>query len=142
MNPELGPPVSPVEWDAFHSIRETALWRERGLAGEYDRHHPDDSSVGNHPLLLTDDGRPVGVVRVDIDGAVAHLRRVAVAADMRGRGYGRALLSLAEQFASAHGVAGVHANVDAGAVGFYRRAGYEESGPVLADGGVPMEKRI
>lgn len=142
MNPELNPPVSPAEWEAFHSIRESALWRERGLAGEYDRHHPDDVAAGNHPLLLTDAGRPVGVVRVDIDGAVACLRRVAVAAEPRGRGYGRALLCLAEQFASAHGVVSVRSNVDPGAVGFYRRSGYAKSGPALADGGVPMEKRI
>ena len=141
MNLELNPPVSPTEWDAFHSIRETALWRERGLIGEYDRKHPDDVAAGNYPLLLTDAGRPVGVIRVDIAGADAYLRRVAVVADMRGRGYGRALLSLAEQFASAHGVVSVHSNVDVGAVGFYRRSGYV-SGPALSDGGIPMEKRI
>ena len=142
MNPELNPPVSPAEWDAFHSIRETALWRERGLVGEYDSNHPDDAAAGNYPLLLTDAGRPVGVVRVDIDGAVAYIRRVAVVTDLRGRGYGRALLSLAEQFACARGVVSVHSNVDAGAVGFYRRSGYVESGPALTDGGIPMEKRI
>jgi GNAT superfamily N-acetyltransferase len=142
VNPELNPPVSPAEWDAFHSIREAALWRERGVVGGYDRDHPDDVAAGNHPLLLTDAGRPVGVVRVDIDGDVAYLRRVAVVAEMRGRGYGRTLLSLAEQFASLHGVVQVHSNVDAGAVGFYRRAGYVESGPALADGGIPMQKRI
>jgi GNAT superfamily N-acetyltransferase len=142
VNPELNPPVSPAEWDAFHSVRETALWRERGLIGEYDRKHPDDAAAGNYPLLLTDAGRPVGVVRVDIEGADAYFRRVAVVADMRGRGFGRALLSLAEQFASAHGVVSVHSNVDAGAVGFYRRSGYVQSGPALADGGIPMEKRI
>ena len=142
MNPELNPPVSPAEWDAFHSIRETALWRERGSLDEYDRMHPDDAAAGNYPLLLTDAGRPVGVVRVDIDGDGAYLRRVAVAADLRGRGYGRTLLALAEQFASMQGVVSVHSNVDAGAVGFYRRAGYVESGPAFTDGGIPMEKRI
>ena len=139
---ELKRPVSPAEWDAFHSIREFALWRERGLVGLYDRNHPDDGAAGNHPLLLTDAGRPIGVVRVDIDGDVAFLRRVAVVAELRGRGYGRTLLALAEQFASAQGAVSVHSNVDAGAVGFYRRAGYVMSGPALTDGGIPMEKRI
>jgi GNAT superfamily N-acetyltransferase len=142
VDPELSPPVSPAEWDAFHAIREDVLWRERGLAAGYDRRHPDDAAAGNHPLLLTDAGRPIGVVRVDIDGSVAYLRRVAVIADVRGRGYGSAMLALAERFAAARGAVSVHSNVDTGAVGFYRRAGYAESGPALADGGVPMEKRI
>jgi len=142
VDPELYPPVSPAEWDAFHTIREGVLWRERGLADGYDCRHPDDAAAGNHPLLLTDAGRPIGVVRVDIDGSVAYLRRVAVIAEVRGMGYGSAMLALAEQFAAARGAVIVRSNVDAGAVGFYRRAGYVERGPTLADGGVPMEKRV
>jgi GNAT superfamily N-acetyltransferase len=123
-------------------MRKQALWAERGRAGEYDRRHAGELAPGHHPLLLTKAGWPIGVVRVDSDGEVAYLRRVAVAAEWRGPGYGRALVLEAKAFARVRGAVVARSKVAADAVGFYLRLGFTRDGLSLPDGGVPMLKPL
>lgn len=140
MSLQLRPLATQADWDAYHAIREAELWEARGQSGSYDRAHPDEHAPGNHPMLLVDAGRPVGVVRIDVAGPVAYLRRVAIAADVQGKGYGRQLLALAERFARQQGAVHIRSNVAPDAVGFYRKAGYRELAPASPGEGTPMEK--
>ena len=66
----------------------------------------------------------IGVVRVEINGTVAWLRRVAIREDLQRQGHGQALLKLAETFAKAQGCDEVRSNVAVEAVRFYERCGY------------------
>ncbi len=121
---ELVTPTSTSEWDSYHRIRREVLFEARGQFGVYNENHPDDRASNNHPKLLVYKGEPVGVVRIDIDGNVALLRRVAVRADVQRRGHGRALLKLAQQFARDAGCTRLISFVDPEAMAFYLRCGF------------------
>ncbi len=138
---ELRAPQTDGEWGAYHAIRERVLWTARGLTG-YDRTHPDERAEGHYPFLYVAEGSPIGVVRVDVEGGTATLRRVAVREDVQGRGHGRELLRLAEAFARSRGATLIRSDVDVSAVGFYRKAGYERAGPPHPRGTVPMAKAL
>lgn len=142
MASELRPVVSDDEWEAYHSIRERVLWNARGRVGVYDREHPDERKLGNHPFLLVQGGEPLGVVRVDLEPPVAWFRRVAVREDRQRQGYGRQLLELAQQFAVAHGCRRVCSNVDPAAVGFYRKLGFQERPSERSTTSIAMEKQL
>ncbi|HEX5109166.1 MAG TPA: GNAT family N-acetyltransferase [Vicinamibacterales bacterium] len=132
---ELVTPVSASEWRAYHDIRRQVLFEARGQFGVYDENRPDDRAPGNHPRLLVYDGQPIGVVRIDIDGSIALLRRVAVRADVQRLGHGRALISLAERFAEERGCTALASFVAPDAVGFYQRCGFAiEDNPVRSEG--------
>jgi GNAT superfamily N-acetyltransferase len=121
---ELRTPQSDEEWRVFHAIRRKVLFENRGKAEAYVENHPDDSKPGNHPLVLVYRGDVIGVARIDVDGAVAWLRRVAIRDDLQRAGHGRVLLRLAERFAKAAGCDEVRSNAAVEAVEFYERCGY------------------
>ena len=121
---KLRPPANDEEWRAFHQIRRKVLFENRGKVETYIENHPDDSKPGNHPLLLLYKGSVIGVTRVDISGAVAWLRRVAIREDLQRLGHGRVLVQLAEAFARAKGCNEVRCNAAVEAAGFYERCGY------------------
>ena len=121
---ELRAPVSEEEWRALHDIRRKVLFENRGKFDTYIENHPDDFKTGHHPLVLVHKGVVIGVVRVEINGTVAWLRRVAIREDLQRQGHGQALLKLAETFAKAQGCDEVRSNVAVEAVEFYERCGY------------------
>jgi GNAT superfamily N-acetyltransferase len=122
----LEPPATDAEWAAYHDIRRKVLFESRGHIGVYDAQHPDEHRPGNHPLLLTHDGVPVAVIRVDLARGRAIFRRVAVRDDLQRRGHGRVLLGLAEAFVRAAGgtFIQIQSYVDPEAVAFYERCGF------------------
>jgi N-acetylglutamate synthase-like GNAT family acetyltransferase len=124
MRHELVTPTTASEWAAYHAIRRQVLFAARGQVGVYDENHPDETAPNNHPKILAYHGEAVGVVRVDIDGKVATLRRVAIRADVQGRGHGRVLLQLAQQFAERAGCTRLASFVALDAVGFYQGFGF------------------
>ena len=127
----LEPPATDAEWAAYHDIRRRVLFELRGHVGVYDAQHPDERRPENHPLLLTHDGAPVGVIRVDLAPGRAIFRRVAVREDVQRRGHGRVLLALAEAFVRGAGGTFIHIQsyVDPEAVGFYERCGFIRHDP-------------
>jgi GNAT superfamily N-acetyltransferase len=138
---QLRPLETPVDWEHYHRIRRTQLWERRGLFGAYDEHHPDERAPGHHPLLLTCDGAPVGVVRIDVDDRTAIFRRVAIDANVQRHGHGRVLLVLAEAFAAGSGCSRLYAFVAPDAVEFYRKCGFlHDPAPSIDSVHVPMEK--
>ena len=68
--------------------------------------------------------RHVGVVRIDLSGDVAYLRRVAIDEPWQRQGLGRLLLALAESFAIEHGAQRLESSVAVDAVAFYAKCGY------------------
>jgi GNAT superfamily N-acetyltransferase len=142
MTVELRAPATEAEWAAYHTIRRHVLFELRGEAATYDANHPDEDLPGHHPLVLWDAGVAVGVIRVDVQDAVAIFRRVAVPDDLQRRGYGRHLLQAAERFAAEIGCTRVMSHVDPGAVGFYERCGFRRDWPSEAGRAVAMSKRL
>jgi GNAT superfamily N-acetyltransferase len=121
---ELVSPTDEGAWRRYHDIRREVLFEARGRFGVYNENHPDDKVDGHHAKLLLHRGDPVGVVRIDISGEDAVLRRVAVCSDAQRRGHGRALLSLAQQFAVANGCGRLASHVAPDAVRFYEKCGF------------------
>lgn len=121
---ELRAPASEEEWLALHAIRRRVLFENRGKFETYIENHPDDFKTGHHPLILLHRGVVIGVVRVEVSGTVAWLRRVAIRDDVQRLGHGRALLQLAEAFSKAHGCNEVVSNAAVEALGFYESCGY------------------
>jgi len=117
-------PVDAREWSDYHKIRRHVLFEARGEFGVYDENRPDERTAGNHPKLLLHRGDAVGVVRIDVTGADAILRRVAIRSDVQRRGHGRVLLSLAERFARQEGCQRLSSHVAPDAVEFYRKCGF------------------
>lgn len=112
------------DWRSYHAIRLVALWDERGHAG-YDDRYPDEYLPGNHPLLLTFEGRAIGTTRLDERGdGTGAVRLVAVASDFRGRGHGRVLGAMVEDYARSLGIRTLLVNAVPGAEGFYASTGW------------------
>ena len=121
---ELRAPVSDEEWRALHDIRRKVLFENRGKFDTYIENHPDDFKASHYPLVLVYKDVVIGVVRVEVNGSVAWLRRVAIREDSQRLGHGRVLLRLAETFAKSQGCDEVRSNAAVEAVGFYERCGY------------------
>ena len=138
----LRSPQTPGDWNHYHTIRREVLWERRGKY-DYAEDHPDEHKVGNHPLLLTYENIPVGVVRIDVSGKTAILRRVAVRDDVQRLGHGRVLLALAEFFAIDKGCDQLSSYVSPDAVGFYEKCGFRRDLHRMADPHhVPMDKYL
>jgi N-acetylglutamate synthase-like GNAT family acetyltransferase len=122
----LSPPATDEDWRAFHDIREAVLWTARGRSG-YDRQHAHDYEVpANQPLLLKDGGRPVGTVRIDDFGdGTGAVRLVAVVSEGQGRGHGRVLSDLWDDYAKGKGLETLYVNAAPEALGFYEKMGWE-----------------
>ena len=130
-------------WRAYHDIRRRILFESRGRHGVYDSNHPDDRQPNNYPKLLLHAARYVGVVRIDIKGDVAYLRRVAIDEPYQRQGFGRILIGLAEAFAREHGATRVESAVAVDATAFYAKCGYRSVATMDADGpSVPMYKEL
>jgi GNAT superfamily N-acetyltransferase len=143
---ELITPTTKADWDTYHQIRREVLFEARGRFGVYNPDHPDDRAPGHHAKLLIYRGEPVGVVRIDIDGRVAALRRVAIRSGLQRRGHGRALLTLAERFALSAGCTRLVSSVASDAVPFYQRFGFvvdaERAAASSANNSVFMTKAL
>jgi len=135
---ELIRPNSPSEWEAFHRIRKQVLFDARGTGNTYDPTHPDDIRPGNHPFLLTENGEFVAVVRIDIVGSQARLRRMAVTERRQRNGLGKSMIELILKFCREQGVREIRSNVAPDAVGFYLKCGFSKLEDQASPGSVQM----
>ena len=117
-------PQSEADWSAYHDIRRRILFENRGEHGVYDANRPDERASGHYPKLLVRASRYLGAVRIDVAGATAYLRRVAIDEPYQRQGLGRTLLALAEAFARAQFATRIESSVARDAVPFYSKCGY------------------
>ena len=121
---ELGEQARQVREAVF--VDEQKVPREM----EWDEH----DAVSRHVLARDDEGTPIGTGRLFSAG---QLGRMAVLADWRGKGVGRALLERLLGEATRLGLEhlALHSQTQAG--GFYRRFGFVEEGPEFMEAGIP-----
>lgn len=131
--------VDLVEWrqgePAIRLIRETVFVREQGvpLELEWDGQDP----LYQHVLAWSDQGEPIGTGRLYQEGKQARIGRMAVLKEHRGRGVGRALLSTLLDLARAQGMTKAYLAAQVHAVGFYERQGFQVTGALFEDAGIP-----
>lgn len=113
-------------------IRELVFVQEQGvpLALEMD----DEDLRCDHALAYTEGGLAVGTGRLLPDG---HIGRMAVLKEWRGKGVGALLLLALVERARQRDHAHVRLNAQSHATEFYRRYGFEVSGPQFMEAGIP-----
>ncbi len=118
-------------------VRREVFVREQGVPEEeeIDAHDRTDTSACH--ALLERSGRPAAAGRFFArpDGAV-QIGRMAVRAEFRGLGYGRAILDALVDEAKRRGYPRVVLHAQTHARGFYERAGFTAHGPEFLDAGI------
>jgi predicted GNAT family N-acyltransferase len=102
---------------------------------EWDEH----DAVSRHVIARDSDGGAIGTGRLLPDG---HIGRMAVLADWRGKGVGRALLESLLEEARQQGQSHLALHAQTQASGFYRRFGFVEEGPEFMEAGIPHRTMV
>ena len=124
------------------TVRRAVFIVEQGVPEqeEIDEHDGDPARVTTAVHVLARlDGRPVATGRLLLDyprGENAHIGRVAVLAELRRGGVGRAVMQALQEEARRRGFAGVTLAAQLQALPFYERLGYIERGDVFLDAGI------
>ena len=85
-------------------------------------------------LLATDkDGKPIGTARIDKDGKIG---RMAVLREYRCHGVGREILRAIMDFGKSNGITDFHLSAQVGALGFYKKMGFEPFGEEFEEAGI------
>jgi predicted GNAT family N-acyltransferase len=124
------------------NVRRRVFIEEQGVPEEeeIDRYDGDPSAVGGvvHVLAMLD-GFGVATGRLLLDyaaGENAHIGRVAVLAEQRGKGYGRAVMLALHDLARERGLPGITLGAQLHAIAFYERLGYVARGDIFLDAGI------
>lgn len=129
----------PERMELVYQIRDEVFVDEQSLTDDA-RNDPDDA-ISLHYLAFRD-GRPAGTGRLTMFGNEAQIAWVAVRAEERGRGVGKALMEAMIHRAAAEGADYVLLNAQTHAIGFYERLGFETVGSIFHMGGIPHRVMI
>ncbi|MDP1612409.1 MAG: GNAT family N-acetyltransferase [Sulfuritalea sp.] len=113
-------------------VRELVFVEEQRVPRELEVDEHDASS--RHVVARDADGGAIGTGRLLPDG---HIGRMAVLADWRGKGVGRALLERLLEDAAVMRMRRLALHAQTQACGFYRRFGFVEEGPEFMEAGIP-----
>lgn len=139
MSAAMGLRVECVPFDGLSPRLAYDVWRLRQQVFVVEQHcaYPDldgrDLEDATRHVLLLEDDRLVGCLRVLDDGDRARIGRVVVAPDARGRGLAHRLM---ERALEECGDRDVHLDAQTGMTGLYRGYGFEVTGPEFDDDGV------
>ena len=113
-------------------VRMAVFVVEQGVPEDIERVAFD--AVSRHAIARDAAGAVVATGRLLPDG---HIGRMAVAAPLRGKGVGGAVLEALVAEAARAGLAEVALNAQVHALAFYRRHGFAEYGDVFMEAGIP-----
>lgn len=119
----------------LRAVRETVFMREQGVMADLEWDGLDEAS--RHVLALNARGDAIGCGRITPD---AHIGRMAVLKEWRGRKVGTALLQALLDEAHRLGYAEVDLGAQVQALPFYRRFGFVAEGEVFMDADMPHRK--
>ena len=113
-------------------VRIAVFVVEQGVPEDIERDEFD--AVSRHAIARDAASTVVATGRLLPDG---HIGRMAVAAPLRGKGVGGAVLEALVAEAARAGLAEVELNAQVHALAFYRRHGFVEYGDVFMEAGIP-----
>ena len=116
---------------ALRDVRHAVFVVEQGVPEALEFDAADLVSI--HALAQDVAGAPIGCARLLADG---HIGRVAVLAQWRGHGVGRALMQMLIARAAARGDAAVIVNAQVQAMPFYARDGFVATGDAFLEVGI------
>ena len=124
-----------ANWSAdkenLKKVRSRVFIEEQSVAAELEWDGKDEAAL--HWLALTEDNEPIGTVRMLSDG---HIGRMAVLADYRRQGVGRALLQNAVDHGRHQHLLEVYLYAQTHALAFYRREGFIGQGEEFMDANI------
>ena len=131
--------IHPVTWhDAeplLRAVREAVFIREQGVPAELEWDGLDESS--QHVLALSNAGQAIGCGRILPN---AHIGRIAVIPEWRGRKVGTAILEGLLAYASSKGFPEVDLDAQVHALPFYQNFGFVAEGEEFMDANIPHRK--
>ncbi|NND36739.1 MAG: GNAT family N-acetyltransferase [Rhodobacteraceae bacterium] len=116
--------------DAIYAIRETVFIIEQAVPADIEIDELDP--VARHVLAFVD-GQAVGTGRITSEGRIG---RMAVLADFRGLGVGRAILDALIEIGVADGASRLFLSAQCHAIPFYEKAGFVAQGQVYDEAGI------
>lgn len=131
-----------AELHAALALRKQVFCEEQGVPLSAERDGRDRDAL--HVIALEGD-EMVGTCRVLIEGGLGRLGRMAVVAEARRGGVGRALLEAAERLSAAAGARRMALHAQLSARDLYAQAGYAPVGEPFVEEGIDhlsMEKRL
>lgn len=124
-------------------IRGTVFVNEQAV--DIDIEIDDEDYTCDHYLLIDNEEKAIGTCRIINEGKVAHLGRVALLKEARGKGYGEFLLAEAEKICQSFGFEKIVLGAQVRALGFYEKSGFVPYGDIFLDADIDhrmMEKKI
>jgi len=132
--PMTGISIEPTDFhterDLIYGIRKTVFIIEQSVPEEIEVDEYD--AVARHVLAFLD-GRAVGTGRITSEGRIG---RMAVLAECRGRGVGRAILDALIDLGHRDGVPRLFLSAQCHAIPFYEKSGFVAEGPVYLEAGI------
>lgn len=119
----------------LRAVREAVFMREQGVSAELEWDGLDESS--HHVLALSNTGQAIGCGRVLPN---AHIGRIAVMPEWRGKKVGTAILEGLLAYAASKHYPEVDVDAQVQALAFYQRFGFVEEGEVFMDANIPHRK--
>ncbi len=126
-----------VDWHdgepLLRAVREAVFMREQGVSAEMEWDGLDEDC--RHALALSAQGEAIGCGRIisPENESGAHVGRMAVLPEWRGKKVGTALLEALLNEARSRSYAEVELSAQVQALPFYRRFGFVEEGEVFMD---------
>ncbi len=121
-----------VDRDVLRRVRERVFIEEQNVPRELEWDAADADAI--HLLAEDHRGEAIGTARLLSSGQIG---RMAVLAERRGFGIGRALLDAAIDIARKEGRYSVFLHAQTHALEFYRKAGFEPRGETFEEAGIP-----
>lgn len=131
--------VQQVTWQVaaadMRSVRTTVFVEEQNVPPDLEWDGLDDTAL--HLLARDVAACAIGCARLLVHDDIAHIGRMAVLREWRGRGVGRALLAAVITAARDAGARSAFLNAQISAAGFYAQAGFLAQGSEFLDAGIP-----
>jgi YbgC/YbaW family acyl-CoA thioester hydrolase len=145
---EAGEPCFSVEtgdWARLqadaHALRQTVFVEEQKVPAELEWDAADATAV--HALARNRLGLPLATGRLlEPEPGVARIGRMAVRADLRGSGVGRAVLRALLDEARRRGLREAVLHAQLTAAGFYRREGFSPRGAIFEEVGIAHQEMV
>ncbi len=127
------------ERPALYAIRTEVFVNEQKVPPELELDAEDAHAIH---ILAEEGGVAVGCARLLLREGEAHIGRLAVKKDCRGRGIGQAICRFAMEQGHRAGCKTVWLNSQLHAVGFYQRLGFQPQGEPFMEAGIEHIKMI
>ena len=126
--------ATPVDLEKAFEIRRRVFLMEQNVP--QDEEFDEDDKKALHVLAVVD-GKAVATGRLVFREEYARVGRMAVLAEHRTHGIGRAILQELVHAATERGVRRIVLHAQVHAIGFYQAFGFQASGEVFEEAGIP-----